>query len=229
MTASREFARDHGLQLPKGYYAHEERQWRRNRQLSRYDSIKQKETGISHEERMAAVTEAWRASDTGAAFVHALEERSYMLARGRNGSRPVLVDIYGHTYALTRLIDDPAVKTKHIRDRLGTEYVPERLPSVDEAQAVARDRRRAIEDFEKARRESEQVALLLRKQAERRDELAGKLAMLETAHAARKQMLLADQLAARRCLRADLVVELRARQVERSQNRPRGLAAFSAR
>jgi len=226
MMVSREFARDHGLQLPDGYYAHERRQWRRNRQLSRYDSIKQKETGITHEQRMAAVTEAWRSSDTGAAFVHALEERGYVLARGANGTRPVLVDIYGHTYALTRMIDDPAVKTKHVRERLGADYAPGELKSVEELQALAKDRRQAIEDFEKARRESEQVALLIRKQNDRRAELEGKIAMLGTAQAARRQMLDADQLAARRNLRADLVAELRHRRVTRSQNRPRGLAAF---
>lgn len=229
MTVSREFARDHGIELPQGYYAYEDRQWKRSRQLSRYDSIKQKETGITHEQRMAAVTEAWRSSDTGAAFVHALEERGYMLARGRNETRPVLVDIYGHTYALTRLIDDPAVKTKHVRERLGADYAPDKLPSVEQAQAVAKDRRRAIADFEKARRESEQVAQLIRTQKERRADLAGKIAMLETAQSARRQMLIADQLAARRRLRAGLIAELRERRAERARNRPTGLAAFLGR
>ena len=226
MTVSREFARDHGLQLPDGYYAHEDRQWRRNRQLSRYDSIKQKETGITHEQRMAAITEAWRGSDSGAAFVHALEERGYVLACGRNKSRPVLVDVYGHTYALTRLIDDPAVKTAHVRERLGTDYAPENLPTVEEAQAMAADRRKAIEDFEKARHESEQVALLLRKHEERRDLLGGKIAMLDVAQTGKRQMLLADQLAVRRRLRADLVAELRERRIVRAEHAPTGLAAF---
>lgn len=103
MTVSREFARDHGIELPQGYYAHEDRQWRRNRQLSRYDAIKQKE---------------------------------------------------------------------------------------------------------------------------RRADLAGKIAMHETAQAARRQMLDADQLAARRKLRVDLVAELRERRIDRARNRPHGLAAF---
>ena len=226
MTVSREFARDHGIELPQGYHADEERQWRRNRQLSRYDAIKQKETGITHEQRMAVVTKAWRSSDTGAAFVHALEERGYVLARGANGTRPVLVDIYGHTYALTRMIDDPPVKTKHVRERLGADYTPDKLKSVEEMQALAKERRQAIEDFEKARRESEQVALLIRKQKERRVDLEGKIAMHETAQAARRQMLDADQFVARRELRAGLVAELRERRVGRARNRPSGLAAF---
>lgn len=226
MTVTREFARDNGLQLPQGYYTHEDRQWRKNRQLDRYESIKQKETGIGHEERMAAITEAWRSSDTGAAFVHALEERGYMLARGRNESRLVLVDIYGHTHALTRMIDDKTVRTKHVRERLGAEYAPETLPTVQQAQALAADRRRAVEDFEKARQESDQVAVLLRSQQERRADLDGKIAMLETVQSARRQMLEADQLTARRQLRSALVAELRERTAARSQNRPQGLAAF---
>ncbi|MCC7428677.1 MAG: relaxase/mobilization nuclease domain-containing protein [Alphaproteobacteria bacterium] len=229
MTVTREFARDHGLQLPKGYHAHEDRQWRKNRQLDRYECVKQKETGISHEDRMAAVTKAWQGSDSGAAFVRALEEIGYVLATGRNGNRPVLVDIYGHTHALTRLIDDKAVKTRHVRDRLGTDFAPENLPSVEDAQAIAKDRRRAIEDFQKARQGSEQVALLLRQQQERRAGLDGKIAMLETAQTAKRQMLEADQLAARRKLTAAYLAERRATKIERAQNRPKGLAAFLGR
>mgnify|MGYP005857372231 CR=1 FL=1 len=56
MTVTREFARDHGIELPQGYDAHEDRQWRKNRQLDRYESIRRKETGITHEQRMAAIT-----------------------------------------------------------------------------------------------------------------------------------------------------------------------------
>src|SRR3546814_2211818 len=73
MTVTREFARDHGLNLPPGYDRQADEP-RRNRQLTGYDGIKQQETGISHEERMAAITDAWRRSDTGRAFVNALAE-----------------------------------------------------------------------------------------------------------------------------------------------------------
>ncbi len=229
MTVTREFARDHGLQLPQGYTAHEDRQWRKNWQLDRYECVKQKETGITHEDRMAAVTKAWQGSDSGAAFVRALEEIGYVLAIGRNGNRPVLVDFYGHTHALTRLIDDKAVRTKHVRDRLGADFAPENLPTVEEAQAIAKGRRRAIEDFQKARQGSEQVALLLRQHEERPAGLDGKIAMLQTAQTARRQMLEADQLAARRKLTAAYLAERRATKIEQAQNRPKGLAAFLGR
>ena len=89
MTVTREFARDHGLDLPAGYDRQEDEQ-RRNRQLSSYDGIKQKETGISHEERMAAVTGAWQRSDSARAFVNAFADLGYVLARGRNKTRVVL-------------------------------------------------------------------------------------------------------------------------------------------
>ena len=53
----------------------------------------QRETGLSRQDHMDAVTEAWRASDNAASFVRALAEKGYMLATGK---RPyVLVDFYG--------------------------------------------------------------------------------------------------------------------------------------
>lgn len=182
---------------------------------------------------MAAVTKAWQGSDSGAAFVRALEEIGYVLATGRNGNRPVLVDLYGHTHALTRLIDDKTVKTRHVRDRLGADFAPENLPTVEEAQAIAKDRWRAIEDFQKARQGSEQVALLLRQHEERRAGLDGKIAMPQTAQTAKRQMLEADQLAARRKLTAAYLAERLATKIERAQNRAHnrfeGLAAFLGR
>ncbi|MGD9537125.1 MAG: relaxase/mobilization nuclease domain-containing protein [Alphaproteobacteria bacterium] len=229
MTVTREFARDHGLELPEGYLRHEQRQLdqRRRNQLTRYDNIQQEETGISRQERMAAITQAWQASDSGAALVHALEELGYVLATGKRDF--VLVDIYGYTNSLPKMIDDRAVKTQHVRDCLGPEYAPENLPTVEEAQAIAKDRRRAIEDFHKARQGSEQVALLLRQQEERRAGLDGKIAMLQTAQTAKRQMQESDHLAARRKLTAAYLAERRATKIARAENRPKGLVAFLGR
>ena len=229
MTVTREFARDHGLELPDGYRRHEEKVRRRNRQLSGYDCIKQKETGISHEERMAAVTAAWKRSDDGKAFVNALADLGYILARGRNEKRPVLVDFYGHTTALTRLIDDPAVKTKHVRERLGPDYAPENLPSVEEAQALAVERRKAIEEFEKARQQGEQVALLVKQQQARRAKLEGEFAFLKDRQKEERAELTAEHKAARQALKAEHLAESRRIRTERAQRRPTGLAAFLGR
>lgn len=229
MTVTREFARDHGLDLPEGYRRHEEKMRRRNRQLSSYDCIKQKDTGISHEERMEAVTGAWKRSDSGKAFVAALEELGYVLARGDNGTRPVLVDIYGHTTALRRLIDDPAVKTKQVREFLGPDYAPENLPSVDEAKTLAAQRRKAIEAFEKAREESEQVIALGKQQAERRAKLEGQAAHLRERQRDARARLAQDQKAARQQRKGDYLAQRAHVRAERAQHAPKGLAAFLGR
>jgi hypothetical protein len=226
MTVTREFARDHGLTLPEGYRRHEEKEWRKNRQLSRYDSIKQKQTGITHEERMAAVTDAWKRSDSGRAFVNALEELGYVLARGDNGTRTVVVDIYGYPTALQRLIDIPEVRTKHIREFLGPDYAPETLPSVDEAKALAAQHRQAIDAFEKARVESAQAERLAADQAERRRAVEDEATTLSRAQGLERSALAAAQLAARRALRAGYLADARRIRAHRAHNRPTGLAAF---
>jgi hypothetical protein len=226
MTATREFARDHGLALPDGYRRHEEKEWHKNRQLSRYDSIKQKETGITHEERIAAITDAWKRSDSGRAFVNAVEELGYVLAVGDNGSRPVLVDIYGHTTALQRLIDVKDVRTRQIREFLGPDYAPEHLPTVDEAKAPAAQHRKAIDAFEKARTESEQGERLIADQAERRGKLEAEAATLARMQGKERSVLADAQLEARRALRAAYLADVRRIRASRALHRPTGLAAF---
>ena len=84
-----------------------------------YEMQQQKSSGITKEERMAAVTAAWKRSDSPRAFVRALEELGYVLA---TGNRPyVLVDLYGNMNALPKLIDDRSVRTKDIRAFLEAE------------------------------------------------------------------------------------------------------------
>ena len=69
--------------------------------------------------------DAWSISDSKAAFVSALDERGYKVARGdRRGF--VAVDVHGEVYSIPRMAN---VKTKQVRERLGDE---ETLHSVDE-------------------------------------------------------------------------------------------------
>lgn len=229
MTVTREFARDHGLDLPEGYRRQEDKLRRRNRQLTGYDGIKQKETGITHEERLAAVTQAWRGSDNGAAFVNALEELGYILARGRNDTRLVLVDIYGHTTALTRLIDDPAVKARQVREFLGADYAPEHLPSVEQAEGLAAQHRQAIGDLEKAREQSEKVLALGKQQEARRRKQEARAALLKERQREERAQLTDDQKEVRRNFKAGYLAEARRIRTERAQNRPTGLASFLGR
>ena len=58
MMVTREFARDHGLQLPKGYSNDQH-----GKQLSLYDQHQQRVTGITQEQRKEQITDLWRASD----------------------------------------------------------------------------------------------------------------------------------------------------------------------
>ena len=228
MTVTREFARDHGLELPDGYHRQEDKH-RRNRQLSSYDAIKQKETGITHEERIAAVTSAWQRSDSAAAFVNALEDAGYVLACGRNKTRLVLVDIYGHVTALTRLIDDPTVRARQVREFLGPDYAAENLPTAEEAQELAGQRRKAIEEFEKARIEHVALLDLKRHQSARRAGLEAQAAQLETHHRQQRTELAYAQRATRQQIRTAYLHEKRHVKIARAQHRPQGLAAFLGR
>ena len=228
MAVTRAFADDHGLRLPPGYEREPDEQ-RRNRQLSAYDCVKQQETGISHEERMAAITDAWQRSDSAEAFVAALEDLGYVLARGRNKTRIVLVDFYGHTTALTRLIDDASVPARHVRDFLGAVYAPDDLPSVEEAQDQAAQRRQAIEDSENAHIEREQAAELASQQAARRDEVETQAAELRRRQHDERVQVAAQQKAERQALKSSYRAAQRRIRLDRARHRPQGLAAFLGR
>lgn len=56
MMVTREFARDHGLELPGGY----DRDGHGHDQLSLYEKAQQDKTGVTKGERIAHVTDAWR-------------------------------------------------------------------------------------------------------------------------------------------------------------------------
>ncbi|MEX2374458.1 MAG: relaxase [Dehalococcoidia bacterium] len=228
MTVTREFARDHGLRLPPGYDWQEDEP-RRDRQLSAYDGVKQKETGISHEERMAAVTDAWRRSDSAKAFVAALGDLGYVLARGRNQTRVVLVDFYGHTTALTRLIDDASVRAKHVRDFLGAQFGPDKLPSVEQAQEQAAQRRAALEAFEAAARDTDEAEQLARQQAARREDVEAQAAILRRQQHDERVQLAAFHKGERQRLKTSYLAAQRRIRIERARRRPDGLAAFLAR
>src|SRR4029077_14333427 len=168
MMVTRQFAREHGLVLPEGMFP-DARRDRRKKSFSLYEKHQQDATGLTKEERIAQVTQAWRRSDSPRAFVRALEELGYVLATGKR--RYVLVDLYGEMNALPKLIDDRQVRTKDIRAFLERDFPPESLPSVDEAKALVAQHRQAIEDFKKAQINADRVDTLKPSQAERRGKL----------------------------------------------------------
>ena len=225
MMVTREFARDHGLELPDGYF--KEKGAEKTRQETVYDMAKKRASGLSKEDHIEDVTDAWRASDNARAFVQALAEKGYMLATGK---RPyVLVDFYGGMHALPRLIADKSVRTKDIRDFLEKDYPPESLPSVDEAKALIAEHRKSIEAHLKFEQRAEAIDQLKRSQAERRQSQEKELAELKQRQHRERLQLAALQRADRDALRGDYLATARRIKQERYANRPTGLAAFLGR
>ena len=168
------------------------------KRLSLYEKHQQEATGLTKEERIAQVTEAWRQSDGARAFVQALEELGYVLATGK---RPyVLVDLYGEMNALPKLIDDRQVRTKDIRAFLERDFPPESLPSVEEAKALVASHRKAIEDFGKAQARADRVDALKESQAERRRTLEDEQAAMKARQAAERNDLALRQRGERQAL-----------------------------
>lgn len=251
MDVSREFARDHGLTLPDGYHRDADSQ-ERGEQLSLYEKVQQDRTGLSKKDRKAEVTAAWRQSDSPTAFVQALEDRGYVLARGK---RPyVLIDIYGEMNALPKLIDDKSVRTKDIRAFLEKDFPVEQLPTVEEAREQAAQRLKAREDAqksasktadqadeggeakkraaakEKAREEAEARRAKLRAaQAARRAPVEKASAQLRSRQAA-ETLKLADRHASERdALEASFQKKMDQVYRQREANAPTGLAKFLGR
>ena len=165
----------------------------------------QRATGLSREDHIEAVTEAWRASDNARAFVQALAEKGYMLATGK---RPyVLVDFYGGMHALPRLIADKTVRTKDIRAFLEKDYPPESLPSVDEAKTLIAEHRKSIEAHLKSEQRAEAMDALKRAQAERRQGQEKALAELRQRQQRERLQLAASQRAQRDALRGDYLAQ----------------------
>ena len=227
MMVTREFAREHGLALPAGMTPDAGRARGKKRRLSLYEKHQQDTTGLTKEERIAQVTEAWRRSDNARAFVRALEDLGYVLATGK---RPyVLVDLYGEMNALPKLIDDRAVRTKDLRAFLERDFPPESLPSVDEARALVAQHRQAIEDFKKAQGQSDRVDALKRSQAERRRPLEAEQAAMRARHAFEKEQLGARQHGERRGLQSAFDAETKRIDLQRGGRRGTGLVAILAR
>ena len=231
MMVTREFARDHDLRLPDGYDRdapnRDEKDHHRRNQLSLYEKAQQDRTGLTRDQRMAEVTEAWRQSDSASAFVRALEERGYILANGR---RPyVLIDRYGEMNALPKLIDDRNVRTKDIRAFLEKDFPPEALPGVDQARALAAQHRKAREDFDKSQRRQDRLAQLNAMHAERRQALEKESAALRVNHVAQDFKLAARQQDQIRALEMAFHEEMERVRRDRAAHRPTGLAAFLGR
>ncbi len=227
MTMTRQFARDHDIQLAPGYYKLEDRQRQTHRQLSLYEKVQLESTGLSSEERRNLITELWHGRDTPASFIKALEHHGYVLA---TGGRPyVLVDIYGHTNSLPKLIDDKAANTKAIRAFLGEAYVEENLPSVEEAQALARDHRENLKAFKQSEKRADKIDELKVHQSKRRETVEREVAVFLDKQKHERTAFEGRHRVERDTQRSDYLEQVRAVRQERHENKPQGLAGFLSR
>lgn len=144
--AAKEWARHHEITLPKGmtrdrkdkdYAARKKRE-------NHHEKQQQERTGVSKAERMKAITDIWRQSDTAQAFVKGMADAGYYLARGtRGGERKtpcyVVVDLFGETHSLARQLD--GINTHQLKARIAGDFPLEKLPSADKAREHAKQQR----------------------------------------------------------------------------------------
>ena len=235
MMVTREFARDHGLTLPDGYYRDKgQERPKKNRQLTLYEKNQQDKGGLSKEQHIAQVTAAWQKRDTPRAFVRSLEDMGYILATGTRDY--VLVDLYGNMNSLPKLIEDKKVRIKQVREFLAKEFPKDSLPSVDEARALAAGHRAAMELFRtneqrqaQEARQKESREALQRKQQDRRAPLGQESKALADRQRRAGQELATRQKDARAVLRQGYLQETKRIRLDRAAHRPQGLAAFIGR
>ena len=117
----------------------------------------EEQQAIRHDEKpqevKAAVRECWEQSDSGKAFVTALDDRGYLLAAGDRRDY-VIVDELGGTYSPARLTGSKAAQ---VRERL-SDIDREALPSVAEAKEMQQDRGHGIKSDKKEREWEEALA-----------------------------------------------------------------------
>ena len=123
---SRELFIEHGHEVPRGLIDKESRD-PLNFTLEEYQQAKR--IGRDARSIKADIQNAWAGSDSRAALEHALEDKGFRLARGiRRGF--VVTDSEGEVYSLPRML---SVKTKAVRERLGSE---KDLPALDDVKAA---------------------------------------------------------------------------------------------
>jgi hypothetical protein len=224
-AVAQEYARDHNLTLPPGMQNDrgKDRYADRDKQEDLGDKQREERTGVSKPQRRREIAEAWHGSDSGQAFLRALEERAYYVARGDDCAYAV-VDLYGEVSNLARQID--GVKTKALEARLGDR---EKLPDVATAQERARQERQARllkvqhASKEPSRAERQESArqrrdALQEVQSVRRENLESKRRQLAECHNAERKALDDMQSA-----RSNAIVR------ERAAKHPKGVLAFLAR
>ncbi len=151
-----------------------------------------------------------------------------MLAAGRRGY--CVVDFYGDTHALSRMIDDRQVRKADVEAFMANEFPRESLPSVEEAKRMVGAFRVEMERLDKSETMRElhaaQREQLRESQRERRESVERKSHDLNQRHAREKVTFEIGQRTARDAQRLRYLQTARDMRLERAAHRPRGLAAF---
>ncbi|MBL4602891.1 MAG: relaxase/mobilization nuclease domain-containing protein [Emcibacteraceae bacterium] len=127
ITYSRELFLKHKWKMPRGLILSEERD-PRNFTLAEWQQAKR--AGKDPRDIQASFEDAWAISDSKAGFIHAMEERGYVVAKGDKKGRIVAVDFHGGVYSIPRQLKMLKMTIEHVRARLGDE---QELQSVDQA------------------------------------------------------------------------------------------------
>jgi len=225
-TVAREFARDHGLELPDGLKkdGRRDRFDDRSKQENLGERQQKERTGIPKEQRMADIATCWKETGNGAAFVQALEAKGYYLARGDQRAF-VVVDLHSEVHSLSRQLSGVA-KSKELKERLAG-YPLDKLPDVESAQAWAKKQRIERE---------KQIAEKQAQQEKQPSEIEVRLAALSVLQAARRAEidrqridLIARHLSERDGLKAMHESENTGVISARLQKQPKGILAFLTR
>lgn len=127
---SRDLYHEHGWSIPRGLA---DKSARDPTSFTLAEWQQAKRTGSDPRDIKRAIQDAWSVSDNRNAFLQALGERGFHLAKGdRRGH--VVLDHTGEVYALTRTT---GLKARELRARLGDES---KLPSVEQTQRQISDR-----------------------------------------------------------------------------------------
>jgi hypothetical protein len=225
-TVAREFARDHGLELPDGLKkdGRRDRFNDRGKQENLGERQQKERTGISKEQRMADIATCWKETGNGAAFVQALEAKGYYLARGDQRAF-VVVDLHSEVHSLSRQLSGVA-KSGELKARLAG-YPLDKLPDVESAQAWAKQQRIERE---------KQIADKQKEQEKQPSEIEVRLAALKERQAARRAEidrqrieLIARHLSERDGLKAMHEADNTGVVSARLQKQPKGILAFLTR
>jgi len=223
MMMTKQYARDHGITLPDGYYKKFEKTQEKDKDYNLGEKYQFEKTGVTKEERTEIVTHLWHTRDNPEAFLKSLEQNGYVLTNGR---RPyVLVDLFGNMNSLPKLIADGDVRTKQIREFLGEDR---ELPNVEDARAAAKELLKAMVKDEKLQSQEDRIELKKQEQSDRRRELEIKKADLALKQKTDRQAFEGKQRAVRDKLRSDHFKQKQQIQQERKEKKPIGLAGFLA-